>query len=82
MGAGPAPGRGRGPDRAARRAFWLGFHLFLRGEGPRASGWLARAERLSAEAAGGPRAGFLFLLLFLARMDGGGRRPGLTWRTG
>ena len=33
-------------ERAARCAFWLAFALLLRGESARASGWLARAERL------------------------------------
>ena len=32
---------------SARCAFWLGLHLFLRGETGRATGWLARAERLT-----------------------------------
>jgi DNA-binding CsgD family transcriptional regulator len=32
--------------RAARSAFWLGMHLFLREETGRATGWLARAQRL------------------------------------
>ncbi len=32
--------------RAVRCAFWLGFHLFLRGEIGRATGWFARAQRL------------------------------------
>src|SRR5580765_1304100 len=32
---------------AARAAFWLGMHLFMRREAGRASAWLARAERLS-----------------------------------
>ena len=31
---------------AARAAFWLGFRLLARGELGRASGWLARAQRL------------------------------------
>jgi hypothetical protein len=31
---------------AARCAFWLGFRAFLRGEVGRATGWLARAQRL------------------------------------
>jgi DNA-binding NarL/FixJ family response regulator len=31
---------------AVRCAFWLGFRLLLRGEEGRASGWLARAQRL------------------------------------
>jgi DNA-binding CsgD family transcriptional regulator len=32
--------------RAARCAFWLGLRLFFRGEEGRATGWLARAQRL------------------------------------
>jgi DNA-binding NarL/FixJ family response regulator len=32
--------------RAARCAFWLGFHLINQGEPTQASGWLARANRL------------------------------------
>lgn len=32
--------------RAARFAFWLGFRSFTMGEPARASGWLARAQRL------------------------------------
>ena len=32
---------------AARCAFWSGMHLFLRGESGRATGWLARARRLT-----------------------------------
>ena len=32
--------------RAVRCAFWLGFRLLMRGEMGRASGWLARAQRL------------------------------------
>src|ERR1043166_1021122 len=32
--------------RAARCGFWLGLNLLLRGETGRATGWLARAERL------------------------------------
>jgi DNA-binding CsgD family transcriptional regulator len=34
------------PLRAVRCAFWLGFHLLMRDEMGRASGWLARAQRL------------------------------------
>jgi DNA-binding CsgD family transcriptional regulator len=34
------------PLRAARSAFWLGLRLLFRGETGRATGWLARAERL------------------------------------
>jgi DNA-binding NarL/FixJ family response regulator len=33
-------------DRAVRSAVWLGLSLFLQGEGARAGGWLARAERM------------------------------------
>ena len=32
--------------RAARCAFWVGTHLVIRGEMGRATGWLARAQRL------------------------------------
>ncbi len=32
--------------RAARSAFWLGLNLLFRGETGRATGWLARAQRL------------------------------------
>ena len=32
--------------RAVRCAFWLGFRLLIRGEMGRATGWLARAQRL------------------------------------
>jgi DNA-binding CsgD family transcriptional regulator len=32
--------------RAARCAFWLGFHLINQGQGAQASGWLTRASRL------------------------------------
>jgi DNA-binding CsgD family transcriptional regulator len=35
--------------RAARCAFWLGFHLINQGELAQASGWLARAKRLLAQ---------------------------------
>jgi DNA-binding CsgD family transcriptional regulator len=33
-------------QRAIRCAFWLGFRLFLRGESGRATGWLARGQRM------------------------------------
>ncbi len=55
-------------DRAARCAFWLGFDLLLRGEDARASGWLARAERLAAQAEGGAAVGFLLLPPFLSAL--------------
>ena len=37
-------------DRAARRAFWIGFGLLTRGEPVRGGGWLARAARHADEA--------------------------------
>ena len=37
-------------DRAARRAFWIGFGLLSRGEPVRGGGWLARAARHADEA--------------------------------
>jgi DNA-binding CsgD family transcriptional regulator len=37
--------------RAVRCAFWLGFRLLMRGEMGRATGWLARAQRLLEGAA-------------------------------
>lgn len=59
-----AAGHGDG-ERAARCAFWLGFDLLLRGEEARASGWLARAERLALENPGGPASGLILLPRFL-----------------
>ncbi|MES1178499.1 MAG: LuxR C-terminal-related transcriptional regulator [Myxococcales bacterium] len=47
---------------AARAAFWLGFRLLGDGEVSRASGWLARAERL-VERAGGDSVERGYLLL-------------------
>src|SRR5688572_10926269 len=38
------------PLQAVRCAFWLGLRLMLRGEGGRAGGWFARAERLAESA--------------------------------
>jgi DNA-binding NarL/FixJ family response regulator len=35
--------------RAARRAFWLAFHLLNKGDVAHAGGWLARARRLLAD---------------------------------
>jgi DNA-binding CsgD family transcriptional regulator len=37
-------------EGAARTAFWLGFGLFTGGEGARANGWLARAQRVLDDA--------------------------------
>jgi DNA-binding NarL/FixJ family response regulator len=55
-------------ERAARCAFWLGFDLFLRGEGARASGWLARAERAMGDERGSA-AGLLLLPPFLSTVQ-------------
>lgn len=38
------------PAPAAQCAFWLGLSLMLRGDEARGGGWMARAERLAAEA--------------------------------
>ncbi|MGH7475975.1 MAG: LuxR C-terminal-related transcriptional regulator [Longimicrobiales bacterium] len=37
-------------ERAARSAFWIGFHLLQRGETARGGGWIARAQRLLDDA--------------------------------
>jgi DNA-binding CsgD family transcriptional regulator len=55
---------GEGP-RAARQAFWLGFRLLSLGEPGRASGWLARGQRL-VEREGRECAELGYLLLPLA----------------
>jgi ATP/maltotriose-dependent transcriptional regulator MalT len=48
--------------RAARCAFWLGLRLMFRGEMGRASGWLARAQRLvEGEDDGCAERGYLLL---------------------
>jgi tetratricopeptide (TPR) repeat protein len=48
--------------QAVRCAFWLGLRLLFRGEGGRASGWFARAERLvESEAAACAERGYLLL---------------------
>ncbi len=57
---------------AARCAFWLGFRLLMRGETGRATGWLARAERLlpqDAEACA--ERGYLLLPVVEQRLDAG-----------
>jgi DNA-binding NarL/FixJ family response regulator len=47
---------------AANAAFWLGFRLFALGEAGRASGWLARCQRLAeAEQGGCVEQGYLLL---------------------
>jgi DNA-binding CsgD family transcriptional regulator/tetratricopeptide (TPR) repeat protein len=59
-------------ERAARCAFWLAFALLLRGEVARASGWLARAERLVEECDRDSAArGLLLVLVFIEAMDDG-----------
>ena len=59
-------------DRAVRCAFWLGIGLLLRGEVARASGWLARGERL-IEGSGrdGVGRGYLLVPKFLYALDRG-----------
>jgi DNA-binding CsgD family transcriptional regulator len=48
--------------QGVRCAFWLGLRLLFRGEGGRASGWFARAERLvEAESAACAERGYLLL---------------------
>ncbi len=49
------------PANAARAAFWLGFRLVHLGEPSRASGWLARAERLVEKAGPCVEQGYLEL---------------------
>ena len=59
-------------DGAARCAFWLALLLLLRGEVARAGGWLARAERLVAEAERDCAAGsFLLVPVFLEALVAG-----------
>ncbi len=60
------------PTRAARHAFWLGFHLLLRGEPVRGGGWLARARRLVDEAGiDCVEQGYLLVPDFLQRLEEG-----------
>jgi ATP/maltotriose-dependent transcriptional regulator MalT len=59
-------------DGAARCAFWLALLLLLRGEVARAGGWLARAERLVAEADRDcAAASFLLVPVFLEALVAG-----------
>jgi DNA-binding NarL/FixJ family response regulator len=59
-------------DGAARSAFWLAMTLLLRGEVARADGWLARGERLVAEAGRECAArGLLLVPVFLEALGGG-----------
>jgi DNA-binding CsgD family transcriptional regulator len=66
-------------ERAAQCAFWLAFALLLRGESARASGWLARAERL-VEASDRNCAARALLLVpeILQELDGGDHRRAHT----
>ncbi len=58
--------------RASRCAFWLGLRLFFRGEAGRATGWLARAQRLlEGEAQECAERGFLLLPLVEQLLDAG-----------
>ena len=74
-----AAGRGD-PERAARCAFWLGLDLLLRGEGPRASGWLARAERLAADVPGARQPGTCCCRRSSSRSAVVSRRRRSIWR--
>jgi DNA-binding CsgD family transcriptional regulator len=58
---------------AARCAFWLGFQLFMRGPAGRATGWLARAQRLlEREARDCAERGYLLLPSVEQQLAGGG----------
>ena len=58
--------------RAVRCAFWLGFRLLMRGETGRATGWLARAQRLlERDPSECPEQGYLLLPAVEERLDSG-----------
>ncbi len=58
--------------RASRCAFWLGLRLFFRGEAGRATGWLARSQRLlEGEAQECAERGFLLLPTVEQLLDAG-----------
>jgi DNA-binding CsgD family transcriptional regulator len=58
--------------RAARAAFWLGFRLHSLGEKARATGWLARAQRLvEREARDCVEAGYLLVPLAYRQLAAG-----------
>jgi DNA-binding CsgD family transcriptional regulator len=62
--------------RAARCAFWLGFRLLMRGETGRATGWLARAQRVLEHVAGEcVERGYLLLPTVEQRLDWGDYEP-------
>ncbi len=67
---------GRGEvERAVRCAFWLAFGLMNKGERARASGWLARAQRLLDERRRDcVERGYLLLPLALQRIGAGDAR--------
>ncbi|HEU4619968.1 MAG TPA: helix-turn-helix transcriptional regulator, partial [Gammaproteobacteria bacterium] len=48
-------------SRAARAAFWIGFHLSSLGSAAQATGWLARAERLVEREPACAERGYLLL---------------------
>jgi len=58
--------------RAARCAFWIGFRLLFRGELGRATGWLARAQRLLEREPGEcAEHGYLLLPVAQQQLDAG-----------
>jgi DNA-binding NarL/FixJ family response regulator len=60
------------PAESARYAFWLGFVLLLRGQTAPASGWLARADALIAQAGSEcPASGYVLIPRVLAALDAG-----------
>ena len=60
--------------RAARCAFWVGLRLLLRGETGRATGWLARAQRLLAHR-DCVEQGYLLLPVAVQRLAEGNGEP-------
>lgn len=56
------------PSRAALSAFMLAIWLRLRGDGAQAEGWLARSQRLLADAEEGPEHGYPLYLRVAAMM--------------
>jgi DNA-binding CsgD family transcriptional regulator len=59
-------------SRAARCAFVLCFGLFSRGEGARAAGWLARAQKaLAGDAAEGSGQGYVLVFAGLEQLQSG-----------
>jgi DNA-binding CsgD family transcriptional regulator len=65
--------------RAARCGFLLAFGLFSRGEGARAAGWLARAQKALAGAdTEGPGHGYLLVFEGLEQIESGDPEVGRT----